>query len=773
MKLSFRESNINGLTRQVLCCLLAFFAVQQVFAQTTPGQQALPPDVRLVIDVSGSMKANDPNNLRQPAVELLVQLLPENSKAGIWTFGKWVNMLVPHREVNLQWRESAQQQSSAINSVGLFTNIGDALEKAAYDHTQDAQTHRRHIILLTDGMVDIDKDPEVNHKEWRRIVDEVLPKLSDAGFTIHTIALSDNADSNLLGKLSLTTDGIAEIAHSADDLMKAFLKAFDVAAQAEQVPLKDNRFVIDSSIEEFTALIFRQNPQETTELVGPDASVVRAKQATDGVKWHTTATYDLITVDKPLEGEWLIKADMAPESRITVISNLNLRVKPLPNNVYKGQSLDLQFALVEDGKIIKRKEFLSLMKIDVSMQAGVDETDLRPVWSENLAREEPPTSGTWHQRLPDFDRNGIYDVNIFVDGQTFERKFSHRLTVRQPFAAEVTEEFNSGRLDYVLSVKSFGNEVEVLKTEVIASVTVPGGNKKFIPLGLTDMDTWRGKFEPTAEGEYLVEVRIKGQTKNGETFDVLLDNLSARYSLDEGMVATPQSFFPSSVAEVTTPAAEQKEPEQKPLEKKPEPAVEQVQPATGEKTIPAWLLYGALGLGNLLLLGFGFLGYKKLTRTETDDEILNEFSDEKIAEKRREAAEDPSVKTESEQVVSVKSPPADEPPMEDLEPAMEDLSDSPDDEPPMEEIDMPPGESDEPDEDTSIDDLDQMSIAEELSASGDADEDDDMVNAMLKAQGLDLAEDELDDAISSLIDEMEADADEDKDKDKDKEKNKK
>ena len=49
---------------------------------------AAPPDVRLVIDVSGSMKQNDPNNLRQPAVELLVQLLPEGSKAGVWTFGK-------------------------------------------------------------------------------------------------------------------------------------------------------------------------------------------------------------------------------------------------------------------------------------------------------------------------------------------------------------------------------------------------------------------------------------------------------------------------------------------------------------------------------------------------------------------------------------------------------------------------------------------------------------------------------------------------------------
>ena len=34
------------------------------------------PDVRVVIDVSGSMKQNDPNDLRIPALNLLIGLLP-------------------------------------------------------------------------------------------------------------------------------------------------------------------------------------------------------------------------------------------------------------------------------------------------------------------------------------------------------------------------------------------------------------------------------------------------------------------------------------------------------------------------------------------------------------------------------------------------------------------------------------------------------------------------------------------------------------------------
>lgn len=741
----------------------AFFLVLFIsFFALAHAQEAalLPPDVRLVIDVSGSMKRNDPNNLRQPAVELLVQLLPENSKAGVWTFGKWVNMLVPHRDVNQQWREGAQQEASSINSVGLFTNIGEALEKAAYDIDTHASsgheaTHRKSIILLTDGMVDIDKDAELNRKEWRRIVDEVLPRLKAAGFTIHTIALSDNADSNLLGKLSLSTDGLAEVAHTADDLMKIFLKAFDVAAPAEQVPLEDNRFVIDSSIEEFTALIFRENADETTELHGPDASISRASSANEGVSWHSTDSYDLITVSQPLEGEWHIKADMAPQSRITVVSNLNLRVAPLPNNVYKGQHVDLKFALAEDGKLITSSEFLSLMQIDASLDAGSDENELRTVWSENLSQKPVPESGNYQTTLPDFDRNGIYEVNILVDGKSFLRAFKHRMTVRQPFAAEISEQFQDGKLDYVLTIKSFGNDVEVLKTEVHASVNTPGGNRKFIPLALTDMDTWRGAFVPELEGEYLAEVRVKGKTKQGEDFDFVLEDLKIYYSQDAGLSEKLEPFFPDPQIDLDLEA--RLEAAAEPEEKTPPPTPEMETKTAEEKGLPAWILYLILGVGNLLLFSLGFILYKKITRGESDDDVLAEFSDQKISESVAQAA--PT--SLEQQKTAAQVPPEevdDEPPMEDLDPAMEDLSDLIDSEPLMEEIELD-NSTDRPDTGDDLDDLDQMAVAEP-----EPDENDDMVDAMLKTQGLDLAGDELDDAISSLIDDMEADSGEEKEK---------
>ncbi len=749
----------------------------------------LPPDVRLIIDVSGSMKQNDPNNLRQPAVELLVQLLPENSKAGIWTFGQWVNMLVPHKPVTEKWKERSLGSADKINSAGLYTNIGAALEKAAYDRRSPSTKYRTSIILLTDGMVDIDKSPEKNQKEWRRIVDDIIPELKRAGYVIHTIALSDNADTNLLNKLSLGTDGIAEVAHNAEDLMKIFLKAFDVAVPVEQVPLLDNRFSIDSSVEEFTALIFREMLGEQTTLIGPDNSEYTSNTRSTDVNWHRAASYDLITVKRPLEGEWGVKASMAPESRVTVVSNLNLKVRPLPNNIFKGQQVDLSLMLKEDGKTITRSEFLSLMDISAVMEAGRDEFELQEYWREMISDSTPPEKGIYQTSLPTFDKDGIYQLNIVVDGKSFIRQFTHQFNSRQPFGANIKSAFVEGELVYLLTANAYSQDINVTETQIVATVTAPDGRKKINPLESTEEDTWRTNIYPDQEGNYVARIRIRGENSDGNTFDLMLEDIRFNYSEEKGFVEEPEPFFEEpEVDESEVDESEVDEPEVD------EPEVEEVEETVEEKTedktenkektasakdnkppqnvennsiLSNGMTYSLLGIGNLLLFGLGFFAYKFITKGSDDD--LDEFTDENLDEKIAEAETyQPEEPQEEESELQEEEPEDEEPPMEDLEPQMG-ISDIEAELEPVEnseemamelgvaELEEIPIEEDEPpileavidEEENDFDDLDAMLT------ETDNDEEDDMVAAMLKAQGLDLAEEELDDAISDLIDDIE------------------
>src|SRR3990167_319239 len=156
--------------------VLAWFVLNlhpaQAATQKKSSGQEAPADIRLLIDISGSMKKNDPANLRIPAVNLMTELVPDGSKAGIWTFGQSVNNLVRHQSVDDKWRSYAKNEAKKINSVAMFTNIGAVLERASDDFGGDRRFDNTHFILLTDGMVDIDKNPAKNSSERERILGE-------------------------------------------------------------------------------------------------------------------------------------------------------------------------------------------------------------------------------------------------------------------------------------------------------------------------------------------------------------------------------------------------------------------------------------------------------------------------------------------------------------------------------------------------------------------------------------------------------------------------
>lgn len=615
-------------------------------AQTSDAQ--LPADVRVVIDVSGSMKQNDPNNLRQPALELLVKLLPEGSKAGVWTFGRYVNMLVPHREVNDAWSRTANDKAADINSTGLYTNIGEALEKAAYDLDRGNPGYRTSLILLTDGMVDISREPEENQAEWRRIVDEVLPKFKQAGYTIHTIALSDNADSELLTKLALSTDGTASIAQSAEELMKIFLAAFDTAAPAEQLPLTNNTFAVDSSVEEFTALIFRKadGTNADTQLIGPEQKVYRFSQESPYVNWYRSDRYDLITVSKPIEGEWQINADVDPDSRVTIVSNLNLVVKPIKNNLFINESATLSLLLREDGNTITRADFLDLL--DISYR--IERRDDGKQWQGSLSDGVAPNDGIYQTTLDMFDTEGYYDLSVVVDGKSFKREFSHTVSVRQPFGVSVEKKIEGASTHHLITVSSYGQNIDVQQTNVVARVKDPRGRSSIKPLELTDVDNWLLELVPDVEGEYDIALRVDAVDKQGGKFEFSPEPLLIHYpdsddpfANREPVIEVPQVQVPDIVLE----PEEEEEQQEQPVaveEEPPPPAVVDAPELPSEEDNKLWLYIG-LGVGNLFILVLAFFAYRMImgNKEESDLEEL-----EKAVEEAKSATEAKSIGEEQQ-----------------------------------------------------------------------------------------------------------------------------
>ena len=492
-------------------------------------------DVRIVIDISGSMKDTDPENLRQPALNLLTELLPDGARAGVWTFGRYVNMLVPLESVDSQWRNNARAASPKISSVGLNTNLVEALDRALYQATLDGG-YDQTVILLTDGRIDMDAtegDPTspANVAERARLVRDVLPRYTSKGVRIHTLALSDGADTAMLQQIAMETDGLALKAHTADELMPAFLKAFDRAVPSEQVPLNGNTFSIDSSVNEFTALIFRSPSAKPTVLVSPSGQRFSREMSSQGdqLRWHNDLNFDLITIKSPEEGEWGVDANVAPDSRVQILSDLRLNVSGLPGSLFSGVPVELQIALVNEGDIVDESTILQLTDISLQVTAPDGRTGSKLLSDP----EQLPLDGIFRETLSRLTLPGEYRLEINAIGRTFQRHQVLTATLAEPVRVEVDENIEG----QVLNVRVFSESdmLDSTLSRVIARITSPDGSSVIESMMFnTETRSWELALTPdNGAGQYEIMLNIRGVSHSGMTFKSKPESILRQFPLGQ------------------------------------------------------------------------------------------------------------------------------------------------------------------------------------------------------------------------------------------------
>lgn len=612
-----------------------------LFGMPSHADESDVPDVRIVIDISGSMKETDPQNLRRPALDLLAELLPEGSRAGVWTFGRYVNMLVPLGMVDDQWRENARKSSSKINSVGLNTNLVDALDRALYEMSQDSGFDQT-VIVLTDGHIDMDDTQgnafsPVNSAARSRLLKVVLPKYIDGNVRIHTLALSDDADTAMLNQLAMETDGLALRARNSEELMPTFLKAFDRAVPSEQVPLVGNSFVIDSNVNEFTALIFRAATDKETVLIAPSGqriSEAYAESSSD-VRWHHDLNFDLITVRMPEDGGWAVDADIAPDSRVQILSDLKLRVTGLPASVFSGVPVQLEMALENEGDVVTEPTILQLTDVSLKVTAP----DGR-IGSKLLSDPEAlPMDGVFHETLGRLSQPGEYQVEVNAQGRTFQRRRILTATLAEPMRVEVNPDFEQQVFNVLIYPQS--DLVDTSLSRVIARIASPDGSSVIHTMGFSnDSGAWElALIADKGLGDYEIMLNVRGVSGSGKTFKSKPESIQVTFPLTAPQETPPESLPaandslsqpPVSEPETTSDAALEPAPEPEVLE----PPVESIAPDlaarfdeqatapppetrevnTQDKQEPeseiddeegnvAWWVYVLLGLANLIVLG--------------------------------------------------------------------------------------------------------------------------------------------------------------------------
>lgn len=464
-------------------------------------------DVRVLIDVSGSMKKNDPKNLRIPALKLLVNLLPPESKAGIWLFSENSNQLVAVGKVDKQWKQQALKSSTSIHSRGLFTDIEKVLIDATKDWAEADSNSKRSLILLTDGVVDVSKSPEKNRQSTKRIVEQLLPRLQQTSARVYTIALSENADQGLLEKIAFATGGWSESAKTSDQLQRTFLKIFKKAVPRDSVPLQGNTFSIDSSIKEFSLLVFRKADAKETALIEPDKTVLSKDAKSDNVQWLHEPGYDLITVKNPSVGEWRFNAEIDPDNEVLVLTDLNLKVSELPNYVNEKEPLDIVATMTDQGTPISRSDFLDMVQVTLLQ---TDELMRKRDWPISRSGNE------FKLRVSDTMTAGKQTLTVIANGNTFQRQVSQTIkVVSNPVTVKTAAE-NNGDTPYIKVIVSADATVIDPVTMIInATITDKAGESTAVKFK-QEKENWLFRLKaPHADERLVINFDIDAKTFRG------------------------------------------------------------------------------------------------------------------------------------------------------------------------------------------------------------------------------------------------------------------
>jgi len=183
-----------------------------------------PRDVMLVLDNSGSMRANDPARLTVSAVTDFIREQSTGTQVGIVVFAESPRLVQPLTPVLPGERERLLAGLDSLDFRGQWTETAAAVERALYElRINGREGVDKAIILMTDGIVDTGNAQRDQEKvRWLR--EMLTEQARNEDVRIFGIAFTENADYQLLQSVSQGTNGEYFRALRAQDIAPILIR---------------------------------------------------------------------------------------------------------------------------------------------------------------------------------------------------------------------------------------------------------------------------------------------------------------------------------------------------------------------------------------------------------------------------------------------------------------------------------------------------------------------------------------------------------------------
>ena len=238
------------------------------------------------------------------------------------------------------------------------------------------------------------------------------------------------------------------------------------------------------------------------------------------VSWHHEDQFDLITVKKPVAGKWSIEAEMDPDNRVLVVTNLKLDMSMILDQAFVGETLSIKAHLLQNEKHVSEKSLLDRVTFSASQLLDGEAKNETTLSDKGEQGDMQAGDGNYSGKLTmvSSDKQRAF-IRIAAKGPTFEREIRHDIKVSViPVKLEVGKLTHGDKQTIPLSVIAVKDTEEIAIQSV--SLQVPASKAKPVLFEKGEKGLWAWSAPVMFAGQ-TVEMSATLKTKNGREFTTL------------------------------------------------------------------------------------------------------------------------------------------------------------------------------------------------------------------------------------------------------------
>jgi len=301
------------------------------------------------------------------------------------------------------------------------------------------------------------------------------------------------------------------------------------SAYQNGIPLLQNRFRIDFTVDELTMIFFREFGSAPIVLVKPDGSKIFQSQA-DGVDlfWFDAATYDMISLKNPTPGPWQAIGQIQPNSRVMVISDLTLHAEPLPKVIFSGEILKQTAYLTNHGKPIDYTAFRDVVELKIEFVStnnpnfnnfGAESQTIASFEDNGKGMDERPLDGTFTGQFNLAVADGEWTPVFSVSTPMFSREQVDDNLMLYPNPIKMSVELDvEGKGFHKLLVDAERQLVDMTSLLLDGKVRFPNGDIQNFSITDLSAKVREHLIVNYESGVYRVKLTAYGNTIDGREF---------------------------------------------------------------------------------------------------------------------------------------------------------------------------------------------------------------------------------------------------------------